>query len=167
MKTGSFWPIYGDRDEVVFPYAPTRAASVVRELLQGFQGVLLTDGDVAYEKDVEQANRVVHAPCWSHTRRQFLVAEGVEPELTGTALERIRQLDAHEARLKDKLLDPAKRLELRALECRPIVEEFFGWLKQTLRDYVLLPRHPFTEAAQYALSRERGLKVFLENPELP
>jgi hypothetical protein len=32
---------------------------------------------------------------------------------------------------------------------------------------VLLPRHPFTEAAQYALSRERGLKVFLENPELP
>jgi hypothetical protein len=35
MKTGSFWPIHGDRDEVVFPYAPTRAASVVRELLHG------------------------------------------------------------------------------------------------------------------------------------
>jgi hypothetical protein len=160
MTTGSFWPISRDRDEVVLPYAPTRAASVARELLQGFQGVLLTDGDVAYKKDVEQANTVVHAPCCLHTRRQFLAAKGVEPELTGTVLELIRQLDAHEARLNNKLL------ELRALGCRPIVEEFFGWLKQTLCEHVLLPPKPFTAAAQGALSRQRGLRVFLERPEL-
>lgn len=166
MKTGYFWPIYGDRGEVAFPFAPTRATSVVNELLKGFQGVLLTDGYIAYERYAEKLSTVVHAQCWSHTRRKFLEAEDLEPDLTDEALELIRELYVTEARLRDKRLDPSKRLELRALECRPIVDKFFSWLKQTLSEGVLLPRNPFTEAAHYALSREPNLRVFLEHPDL-
>jgi hypothetical protein len=33
--------------------------------------------------------------------------------------------------------------------------------------HVFLLRNPFTTAAEYVLSRERGLNVFLEPPELP
>ncbi len=167
MKTGYFWPIYGDRAEIVFPFAPTRAASFVTETLQGFGGVLLTDGYVAYERYAAQVNSVVHAQCWSHTRRQFLQAEQIEPELTAKALELIGRMYATEARLRSKLTDETKSLELRAVECRPIVDEFFEWLKDTLQQRVLLPRNPFTEAAHYALSRERGLRVFLEHPGVP
>lgn len=167
MKTGYFWPIYGDRAEIVFPFAPTRAASFVTETLHGFGGVLLTDGYVAYERYAEQVNSVVHAQCWSHTRRQFLQAEQIEPELTAKALELIGRMYATEARLRSKLIDESKSLELRAVECRPIVDEFFEWLKDTLQQRVLLPRNPFTEAAHYALSRERGLRVFLEHPGVP
>ncbi len=80
MKTGYFWPIYGDRDEVVFPFSDSRSGGFIREKLGEFCGVLLTDGYPAYEKYAAQINGVVHAQCWSHTRRHFLKAENIEPE---------------------------------------------------------------------------------------
>jgi hypothetical protein len=54
-----------------------------------------------------------------------------------------------------------------SLQGRPIVDDFFTWLKGTLNDRLLLPRNPFTEAAHYALSRERALRVFLGHPGVP
>ena len=120
-----------------------------------------------YERYVEQVKTVVHAQCWSHTRRKFLKAENVEPDLTDTALEHIRNLYEAEARLKPRLLDDTKRLELRAQHCKPIVDEFFEWLKTVLEERILLPRNPFTEAAGYALAREKQLQVFLEYPDVP
>ena len=44
MKTAYFWPIYGDQDEIAFPFATTRGSVVVREALKGYVGVLLSDG---------------------------------------------------------------------------------------------------------------------------
>lgn len=167
MKTAYFWPIYGDRDEVVFPFSETRSAQTVHRLLQQFNGVLLTDGYAAYESFARQVNTVVHAQCWSHTRRQFLKAEQVEPELTRTALEMIQRLYSEESLIRPKLGPAEKQLELRAERSKPIVDEFFEWLKTTLIERVLLPRNPFTAAAQYALERETELRVFLSYPDVP
>jgi transposase len=166
MKTCYFWPIYGERGEVVFPFAETRSGSVVRELLAGFSGTLLSDGYIAYENFVKQVGTVEHAQCWSHTRRQFLKAEDVEPELTKAALDQIRELYAIEAQIRPKMVEPEKRLELRALNSKPIVDKFFDWLETTLVERLLLPRNPFTEAAEYALTRKKELKVFLADPEV-
>jgi hypothetical protein len=44
LYTGYFWPVYGDQDEIAFPFAASRAQSVVREALGKFCGVLLPDG---------------------------------------------------------------------------------------------------------------------------
>jgi transposase len=167
MKTGYFWPIYGDRNEVVFPFSESRSASVLNDLLGGYRGILISDGYVAYESYVKETNKNIHAQCWSHTRRQFLKAEAIEPELTDKALLYIRHLYEAEALLKPKLVDDAKRMELRAERCKPIVDEFFEWLKTTLETCVLLPSNPFTEAAGYALAREKQLQVFLEYPDVP
>jgi transposase len=167
MKTGYFWAIYGDRNEVVFPFAESRSGSILERVLGGYRGVLLSDGYVAYEKYVAKVNEIVHAQCWSHTRRQFLDAEGIEPELTETALGHIRRLYEAEALIKPKLIEDARRMELRAERCKPIVDEFFEWLKKTIEERLLLPRNPFTEAAGYALAREKPLRVFLEYPDVP
>jgi len=167
MKTGYFWPIYGDKNEVVFPFSESRSASVLNDLLGGYRGILISDGYVAYESYVKETKKNVHAQCWSHTRRQFLKAEAIEPELTETALEYIRQLYKEEALLKPKLVEDAKRMELRAERCKPIVDGFFEWLKTTLETRILLPSNPFTEAAGYALAREKQLQVFLEYPDVP
>ena len=167
MKTGYFWPLYGDRNEVVFPFSESRSGAILKEILAGFSGVLLSDGYVAYEKYVEKANAIVHAQCWSHTRRHFLKAEAIEPELTATALTYIRRLYEADGVLKAKMVDDAKRAELRAERCKPIVDEFFEWLKTTLETRILLPRNPFTEAASYALDREAALRVFLQFPDVP
>jgi len=167
MKTGYFWPIYGDRDEIVFPFSDSRSGELLQEALDGYEGVLLTDGYEPYERYAARVNEIVHAQCWSHARRKFLKAESVEPELTEQALGYIRSLYEEEARLKPRLMDGAKRLEKRATQCKPIVDEFFEWLKTTLRERVLLPRNPFTAAANYALDREDALRVFLEYPDVP
>jgi len=167
MKTGYFWPIYGDQDEIVFPFSDSRSGQVLDETLGDYRGVLLSDGYAPYELYAARVNEIVHAQCWSHTRRQFLKAENVEPELTETALGYIRSLYEEEARLKPRLVEGTKRLEKRASHCKPIVDEFFEWLKTELRERVLLPKNPFTEAANYALDREASLRVFLEYPDVP
>ena len=167
MKTGYYWPIYGDQDEVVFPFSGFRSGAALREILDEYSGVLVSDGYGAYERYAAQVNDVVHAQCWSHTRRQFVKSEDVEPELTDKALGYIRRLYEEEARLKPRLLDDTKRLEQRARYCKPIVDEFFEWLKTVLEERTLLPRNPFTEAADYALDREAALRVFLAYPDVP
>jgi transposase len=167
MKIGYFWPIYGDQHELVFPFSESRSGAILKEILGSYSGVLLSDGYVAYERHAEKHDAIVHAQCWSHTRRQFLKAEAVEPELTATALAYIVRLYEIDAVVKGKMVDDAKRAELRAERCKPIVDEFFEWLKTTLETKILLPRNPFTEAAGYALAREAALKVFLQFPSVP
>lgn len=167
MRTAYFWPVYGDQHEVVFPFSLSRAGGMVREVLGEYRGVLLSDGYQAYDRYAAQVNDVVHAQCWSHTRRQFVKAEDIEPELTTRALEFIRRLYEEETRLKKLGLEGTMQLEQRAQRCKPIVDEFFTWLGQMLEERVLLPSNPFTEAAGYALARESGLRVFLEHPNVP
>lgn len=165
MKTGYFWPIYGDRNEVVFPFSGSRAASVIQKTLGEFDGVLLTDGYVGYETYVARVNGTVHAQCWSHTRRKFIKAENVEPELTAVALGFIRRLYDAEETLQKR--EGQNKLEHRAKQCKPIVDEFFEWLRSTLDEKLLLPSNPLTVAAGYALDREASLNVFLEYPDVP
>jgi transposase len=167
MKTGFFWPIYGDRHEIVFPFSPSRAHGVVPEFLKSFKGTLLTDGYEAYDRFAAQVAELVHALCWSHLRRYFVDSESVEPELSKTALDMIRELYAHEAAIRDQSLEDEAKLEYRALHCKPVVDGFFNWLGAISEKHLLLPSSPLTKAMSYGLERQTGLRVFLENPRVP
>lgn len=167
LHTGYFWPLYGDQDEIAFPYAASRAQSVVREALGQFCGVLLTDGYRVYERYAQTVNGLVHAQCWSHARRRFLDAAAVEPALVAHALDFIGQLYHQEAQARERHLRDEALLTFRAEHAKPIVDAFFGWLDRTLREQVLLPTNPFPKAAHYALHREAALRVFLEYPTVP
>jgi transposase len=167
LHTGYFWPVYGEQDEIAFPYAASRAQVVVREVLGSFCGVLLTDGYTVYERYAQTVTGLVHAQCWSHCRRRFVEAAGAEPSLVAQALDFIGALYHPEAQARERQLAAAALLAFRAEHAKPIVEAFFLWLRQTLREQVLLPTNPFTTAAQYALEREAALRVFLEYPNVP
>jgi transposase len=167
MKTAFFWPVYGDQDEVAFPFAPTRARKHAEAILQGFQGTLLTDGYDAYARYAAREKDIVHALCWSHTRRGFVKAEDVEPQRAAEALSRIRELYAIERELSEKPSDAASRLAARGQRSRPLVVDFFAWLERELVEAALLPTNPFTKAAHYALERRKGLEVFLTDPDVP
>jgi len=167
LHTGYFWPIYGDQEEIAFPFAASRAQAVVREALGSFCGVLLTDGYSAYARYAQTVNGLVHAQCWSHCRRQFVDAAAVEPPLVAQALDFIGQLYHQEAQGRARQLADAALLTFRAEHAKPIVDAFFAWLAQTLREHVLLPTNPFSKAARYALEREVALRVFLEYPDVP
>ncbi len=167
MRTAYFWPIYGDRDEVVFPYAPSRAHRYVEAFLGEFEGTLLSDGYGAYPAYAEQRAKVEHALCWAHTRRGFVKAEDVEPERVARALDLIGKLYEIEAEIKERELEGEAKQQVRGEQSRETAAEFFEWLQSELARSALLPRNPFTEAANYALERKRGLEVFLGDPEVP
>jgi len=165
MNTGYFWPLYGDGDEVVFHFADTRAHKVVDDLLRRFKGTLVSDGYEAYEKFAARTEDVRHAACWVHTRRGFDKALSSDAVLAEEALSRIGELYEQERKLGS--LKPDKILARRAMHCKPIVEDFFNWLRQVQAEQALLPSSPFAKAANYALQREEALKVFLEDPAVP
>lgn len=167
MHTGYFWPMYGDKDEIAFPFAASRATPVVREALGALCGVLLTDGYTVYESFAQKVNGIVRAQCWVHTRRRFVEAEAVEPQLVSQALEFIGLLYVHEATAQKRQLEAEHKLEYRAEHAKPVVDTFFAWLEHTFETHVLLPSNPFAKAAYYALERQAALRVFLEYPNVP
>jgi transposase len=167
MRTGYFWPVYGDRDEVAFPYAASRAGRVIDEILGGFSGTLLSDGYDAYDRFAARRSAVTHALCWAHTRRNFVRAEDVEPVRAARALDLLRELYEHEDAIRKRDLEGTAKLQARAERSRPVVEHFFRWLEEELAAAALLPTNPFTAAALYALKRQAGLEVFLADPDVP
>ena len=167
MRTGYFWPVYGDRDEVAFPFARTRGRPHVEEILGAFDGTLVSDGYEAYERFATRRDAVVHALCWSHTRRGFVKAEDVEPARAAHALEQIRTLYDIEREIAEKELAGEVKLAARGQRSRPVVADFFAWLERELVEHALLPTNPFTKAARYALERKKGLELFLTDPDVP
>jgi transposase len=167
MRTGYFWPLYGDQHEVAFPYAPSRAKAHAEEILGSYCGTLLSDGYDAYARHAERRADLVHALCWVHARRGFAKAQEVEPGRAQKALDFLATLYAHEAEIGRRGLEGEAKLHARAEQSKPVVDAFFAWLEQELRESALLPTNPFTKAALYARQRRTGLEVFLSDPDVP
>lgn len=167
LHKGYFWPLYGDQDEVAFPFAASRAQAVVREAVGKFCGVLLTDGYIVYKLFAQKVQGLVQAQCWSHTRRQFVDVAGAEPRLVATALDHIEGFYREEAVIRQLGLTGETKLAHRREVTKPLVKAFFAWLKQTVTTEILLPTNPFGQAVRYTLEREAELKVFLSDPDVP
>ena len=168
MGTGYYWAMYGDQDEIAFLYSPTRAGKVLDEVLRGFEGVLLSDGYIAYESFVKKNPRVTAAQCWVHTRRYFIESERAEPDKSKFIVDLLRGLfEVESAARASPSMTPVDLRRLRQEVSRPIVERFFEYVKGELERTALLPSNPFVVACEYAIAREKQLKVFLEDPAVP
>src|SRR5690606_6533926 len=169
MKQGYFWPVYGERDEVCFPFFPSRAAANVREALglePSANAVLLTDGYAAYASYARKTG-LTHAQCWAHARRELLEAQAVEPEGVAHALTEIKRLYAIETEIRERRLGGESKRLHRLTHSKPIVEQLFEWIDRQLERQGLLPSSPFTKALAYARGRREGLTVFLADPDVP
>ena len=165
MRTGWLWPVYGDCDEVVFHYAPSRAHRHVHAFLGEYCGTLLSDGYEAYAAYAAQRpTQVTHALCWSHTRRYFERAKDAEPEAVAEALAMMGAMYAHEKQIRaDGLLGEDKRA-YRQAHTRAVVETFWRWCRRQCHRPELLPKNPLAKALSYAQARRTGLEVFLDDP---
>lgn len=101
MKRGYYWALYGDNNEVVFIYSPTRSRAVIDKFLESFKGVLQSDGYRAYESFCK-ATGVCWAGCWAHTRRKFIEAEHLAPEKVKKILGELQLLYEIEERGRGK-----------------------------------------------------------------
>ena len=169
LKATYYWPVYGEHDEVCFPWFASRGAEhIYRALgLTPAQGsVLLTDGYSAYKQYAAKIG-VTHAQCWAHLRRGFFEAQPIEPEASGEALEQIRALYAVEAKIRDDKLGGEDKRVYRLLHAKPLVDAFFDWVNRQFERQGLLPSNPLTKALAYAHERRPGLEVFLTDPDVP
>jgi len=166
MRQAYLWPVYGDQDEIVFHYTNSRAHRHVVELLGNYQGTLLSDGYEAYAAYARQNTSVTHAQCWSHTRRKFEQAKDSDPACD-EALALIGVLYRHEQQIRNRGLQGEEKLRYRTQHSEPMVDRFWQWCEDQCHRPDLLPSHPLSKALHYARTRDRSLRVFLGDPDVP
>ena len=166
LNTGYYWPVLGDRGEVVFDFAGSRAHSNVPAILGDFEGTLVSDGYGAYSAFAAlRSSTILHAGCWSHARRNFEEHQYKHERLVDRALSLIGKMYEIEERIKDA--PRPERLLARATESAAAVDRFFAWCDEALADPSLTPKHPIRQAISYAAGRKAELRVFLSDPDVP
>jgi transposase len=167
MRSAYFWPVYGEDDEICFPYASNRHFDNVEKILgANFTGVLQSDGYGAYERFTELVQAVTHAGCWSHTRRYFERALDAEPQAAGEALRQIRAFYTVEEEIRVRGLEGAEKLALRTEKTLPKVQDFWRWCDEQCHRPDLTPTNPLSKALVYARGRIEALQVFLYDPDV-
>lgn len=169
LKAAYFWPVYGELDEVCFPFFETRRAEHIEQALgltHAEGAVLLSDGYSAYAHYANKTG-LTHAQCWAHTRRKLFEAQDAQPQTAAQGLELIGGLYAVEDRIRSHKLSAARKLDYRLMHAKPIAEQFFAWINQQFEAQGLLPSNPLTKALAYARERRCGLEVYLTDPDVP
>jgi transposase len=169
MQTGYFWPVYGEEDEVCFPFHPSRSHDFVASAL-GLRpvsgSVLLSDGYAAYQRYTAKIG-ITHAQCWAHSRRGFFEALEAEPDGAAAALEQIKAMYAVEEQIREKKLSGEAKQIHRLMYSKPLVEHFFAWVDEQLKRQGFTPSNPYIQALNYVRERRAGLEVFLTDPDVP
>jgi transposase len=169
LKAAYFWPVYGERDEVCFPFFESRRAEHIEQALgltHAQRAVLLSDG---YDSYTQYANKtgLTHAQCWAHARRKIFQAQQAGPQAAAIGLELIGKLYAVEAHIRDQPLAGANKRDYRLMHAKPIVDQFFAWIHAHFEAHGLAPPNVLTKAMAYARKRRLALEVFLTDPDVP
>lgn len=162
-------------DAVFYRVDPSRAHTVIVEMLDGFKGALVSDGYSAYSAALKalaaRGITITLSDCWTHARRGFVEAEDSYPECA-EAIRLIGELFLIERELPDweVVEDPVLRTAqldhirgVRAARSAPLVEQLRTWAntQQALSESKL------GEALTYLKNQWDGLKIFLSDPRVP
>jgi transposase len=145
---------------VYFTYDPSRSGKIAEGLLEGYEGLVLSDGYAGYNF-IEPSR---HGHCWAHARRKF--AEALQIKKTSSAcemLELIKGLYRIEGELAEVTWE--ERYQARQERSQPVIEKIHQWLSE--KQSKVAPKTKLGEAINYSLSLWPGLTLFLERPELP
>ena len=151
----------GAEPAVLYSYAPGRGAAHAVALLQGFAGVLQTDGYAAYQGLASrEGSSVTLAHCWAHVRRKFCdIAQGSPSPIAAQALRRIAVLYEIEAEICGQ--SAAARRAVRQDRTKPVVEALKAWLLERLAE--VSGKSVIAGAIRYALGLWDGLIRFLDD----
>jgi hypothetical protein len=151
---------------VCFRFHPGRGDRHLQQVLQGFEGTLVSDGYGAYARYAASKPGITHAQCWAHARREFEHSQPYEPRAS-EALQFIGALYRQEQVIRDNQLEGEAKQQHRLTHGRPVVDAFWQWCEQQTRRHDLTPKGPFAKALKYVMARQESLQVFLADPEVP
>jgi transposase len=116
------WQYSRPGGSVVFDFQLGRGRDGPKKFLAGFSGILQTDGYAAYDK--VGGPKLVHAACWSHSRRKFYEAHQLSPgeSVAKGIVLLIDDLFGIDAQARAQNLNLAERDRLRQQHARPLVD---------------------------------------------
>lgn len=152
---------------ILYDYQHTRKAEHPKNFLVDYNGVLVTDGYQVYHSlEKQNPDKFKVAGCWVHLKRRFATvtkatsAKGSIAEKAALMISKIYHEDHSGAALDDK-----KRLEHRQNKVKPLVDEFFVWVKEVKP--TVAAQSETGKGLTYAINQETFLRTFLENPLIP
>lgn len=166
------WVIRGgppDKGLILFHYAPSRSGGIPIQLLDGYQGVLQTDGYSGYNQ-IGKTDGIVHAGDLDHARRKFAdicKAEGKRKK-TSYAMKTLKMFQEIYRMEKDQQkidVSPSAILTMRREKSRPLYDA----LKQWLDDLVTKtpPSGALGKAVGYTLNEWPKLMMVFEDGRIP
>jgi transposase len=149
---------------VVFDFQMGRGREGPVRFLGQFEGILQSDGYAAYER--VGGPQVVHACCWSHSRRKFFDAAKLHPDdrVAAGIVTQINALFAIDAEARGRNLNQTERHALRQQQARPLLAVIRKQVESAQAS--ALPASALGKAATYTLALWRKLNRFLDHPEL-
>lgn len=156
---------------ILYQYCPTRGHENPKNYLKDFKGTLVTDGYGAYHKlEKEDPAKFKVAGCWVHLKRKFstiVKANGrkYNNPIATEAVRRIQRIYHEEHLIQD--LPPEEHLQKRQEKIKPLVDEFFAWVKDKSAAESTDKSSETGKSLQYALNQEKYLRVFLEDAQVP
>jgi len=158
------WQYSRPGGSAVFDFRLGRGRDGPKEFLGQFEGILQTDGYIAYERAGRP--KMAHAAGWAHARRKFHEAVKLSPadQVAIGLVAEIDELFAIDARARTENLHHAARQALRQAQARPRLDG----LKQKIEaaGAAALPASALGKAVQYTLALWPRLTRFLDYPEL-
>ena len=171
-KKGYIWGMISPKDKLVtFRYDQgSRSRKVLDDILEGYTGVIQSDGYAVY-KDVGRGinrRKVRRIACLAHIRRKFIESIPTDPRAK-EGLDFITQLYTIEKVCYNPDLPPDKRMteeqikQYRLTYAVPVLKEFYRWLRRYSRDESVLPQNPFGKTINYTLNEYPFLINYLRN----
>ncbi len=163
---GYLWAYHSPGAGVLFEWFPSRAAECLDSMLEGYAGLLQTDGYGAYPSwlndkgHAKEKAQIVHAACWAHARRKFAEVPG--HPVAEDIVKLIARLYRVEGRLREspQLERAAYRQEHAAVH----LEKIKAILE--VEKPRQLPQSAFGQAINYTLERWGALNLYLEHGTL-
>ncbi len=159
---GWLWVISKPGGDVVFDWRLSRRHSELTSLLDGYRGILQSDGYAAYPSFAHTHEGVAWVGCWAHARRKFFEAARERPQTAHRVLRLIAQLyrlerDWDEAKVGDQ------RAALRQQKfARPLY-----WLRRlaVALQRKVLPKSELGQACSYLLGHWTPLTAHLQHSQ--
>ena len=171
--------ITGEHDDsgkkiVLYDYCRTGSTEHLREFLSSYKGILVSDGYQSYHTFSEEQS-LTSAGCWTHCRRRFVNAikaaqkdlpeEALKNSIAYQALARISAIYKLDGSWKERTSE--YRMEHRQRILKPLVDEYFDWVKEQIKTCSVLPKSETGEGLSYSINQEKYLRAFLDNGDIP
>jgi transposase len=157
---GWLWAISRPGGDVVFDWRLTRRHGELTSLLDGYRGILQSDGYEAYPNFARTHEGVVWVGCWAHARRKFFEAMAEQPKAVQLVLRLIGRLYQLERQWDATNVSDQRAVLRQEHFARPL-----RWLRLValkLRSQVL-PRSLLGNACSYLLAHWAPLSEHLHH----